>query len=594
MKFKISRQYGYGPHIISDIEGDDHDQTTVYFDMLDYKYVHLRNVKKQFPNIDTIVIGKNISSIEISNFMFPNVKRVISHSKYFVSDSTCLIEVQYNGDKVLNNTFCKGKNEVIDMDGISGIEPYAFEGCMSTNLINVNQNAKLLNPYKENTLHGSMFLLKESQKNIRLFQNVLTGINVPDVIVPHNITDVYTDMDFYCAKVIRMDNIDIFTKIAIRLSDYKSKHIDYHCDAVLDIKGRVPVNELCNLLTNTAFDSISISTDEYLTVDGILYSKDKRILMRYPVGKRCDEIIIPEGTEHIMDEAFMSCNVKSVVIPDSVKHIDSYAFYESQLEHVTFGKGLSYISEWAFASTKLEEVEIPGNVKMICESAFSDTPLKKVILHEGVESILKDAFYGQNINCLEIPSSLKYLGKQAFCVSRPDTGKLTIRIKETLPQNFISAFVSLYVSKETEKRNQGNIKICFDNGKQIVIPGIMRNIDADTMNKEFNAGIIEYKCYYDKAVLTETKQDMVFDYLYEGHQDDKEIITYLRRTAKNIAKRYIKSKDSQRLIKFVELGFLTGKSLNSILKLANEAGMTTAAAYILRKLEDMSKSTFRL
>ena len=40
----------------------------------------LRDVKKQFPNIKEIVIEQGVDDIDISNMMFPNVRRVSSRS----------------------------------------------------------------------------------------------------------------------------------------------------------------------------------------------------------------------------------------------------------------------------------------------------------------------------------------------------------------------------------------------------------------------------------------------------------------------------------------------------------------------------------
>lgn len=40
--------------------------------------IELRSVKKQFPSVETLIVGKSTSILEISNFMFPNVKEVIS------------------------------------------------------------------------------------------------------------------------------------------------------------------------------------------------------------------------------------------------------------------------------------------------------------------------------------------------------------------------------------------------------------------------------------------------------------------------------------------------------------------------------------
>lgn len=48
--------------------------------------VELRSVKKQFPSVETLIIGKSTSTLEISNFMFPNVKEVISENNQDVKN----------------------------------------------------------------------------------------------------------------------------------------------------------------------------------------------------------------------------------------------------------------------------------------------------------------------------------------------------------------------------------------------------------------------------------------------------------------------------------------------------------------------------
>lgn len=599
MKFVLEpRGYANKCFTIKDIDVKP-EETVVNFDIPGHEkfsdIVRLRNVFKQFPNVQTLIIGPNILNIEISNLMFPNVKKVISRNKHFASNVPYLIEIQRK-DRILKNVFFKGKDESIDMADITKIGPYVFEGCMSTDFVNISKNLIMYDSFQQNVLSGSMFVLKESKEGIVAFNDILLRTNAPDVIIPNSIHGVYQNACFEGLKTIRMYNTGIFTRISKSLSAYKNaSKQELHVNAYLDIKGSSPtVNTLCNILMSSAFDSIDICTEKYISVDGILYSRDKKVLIKCPLGYNRDTVTIPDGVEYIMEMAFISTNIKSVVISDSVQGIGTSAFYGSQIEHVSFGKGLSYIPERAFACTKLEEVEIPGNIKMIGEDAFANNNrLQKIILYEGIESILTGAFYDRRINHIEFPPSLNYLGTRAFYASY-DAEPLTVKVKKKLPQNFVSAFAFQYTSDIKTQMKPKSIKICYDDGRQVIIPDIMRNVDIEEMNKEFNAGLIEYRCYYDKAILSETRQDMALDYLHDGHQNDKEIVAYLRHTAKNIAKRYVNSNDSKRLIKFVELGFLTGQSLDSILKLANEAGMTTASAYILRKLENMSKSTFRL
>lgn len=82
--------------------------------------VELRSVKKQFPSVETLIIGKSTSTLEISNFMFPNVKEVISENNQDFKSGNALIKHGYDGFKLLN-TFCKQTDEVIDLQDVISV-----------------------------------------------------------------------------------------------------------------------------------------------------------------------------------------------------------------------------------------------------------------------------------------------------------------------------------------------------------------------------------------------------------------------------------------------------------------------------------------
>ena len=101
--------------------------------------------EKSFPNVTTIIIGGEIEYISIPNEMFPNVKYVISHNKYFLSSDMLLMKeywksLEDDGTRMetvwLLNTFCKQPDEVIDLKSVEYIDKYAFSGCQSTKIIN--------------------------------------------------------------------------------------------------------------------------------------------------------------------------------------------------------------------------------------------------------------------------------------------------------------------------------------------------------------------------------------------------------------------------------------------------------------------------
>ena len=61
--------------------------------------IELRSGKKLFPSVETLIIGKSTSILEISNFMFPNVKEVISEDNQNFKSGNVLIKHDYSGFK---------------------------------------------------------------------------------------------------------------------------------------------------------------------------------------------------------------------------------------------------------------------------------------------------------------------------------------------------------------------------------------------------------------------------------------------------------------------------------------------------------------
>lgn len=73
---------------IADIDVDDGCDTVV-FTLQEASYVdvdvELTDSKKVFPDVRKIVIGSDITYIEIPNEMFPNVVKIESNNKYYVN-----------------------------------------------------------------------------------------------------------------------------------------------------------------------------------------------------------------------------------------------------------------------------------------------------------------------------------------------------------------------------------------------------------------------------------------------------------------------------------------------------------------------------
>ena len=101
---------------------------------------------------------------------------------------------------------------------------------------------------------------------------------------------------------------------------------------------------------------------EYSSEDGVLFDKNKTVLIHFPAGKG-GHYTIPDGVTSIGDHAFIKCTkLTSVTIPDSVTSIGALAFRDC------FG---------------LKSVRIPDSITNIKMGAFSSCSNLTSIIFEG-------------------------------------------------------------------------------------------------------------------------------------------------------------------------------------------------------------------
>lgn len=161
----------------------------------------------------------------------------------------------------------------------------------------------------------------------------------------------------------------------------------------------------------------------YCDVDGVLYTKDMKTLVCYPINHDW-YLARQNGFEKELwpgdygyDE-YKKANM-TMVIPSTVEHIEELALNYNALSDVYLPEGLKTIGTLAFfRSTLMENIY---SYKGECEQIIGAEKIKladeQVYLSfpEGLESIGSDAFsYNQAMNYVYIPSSVKYIGHHAF------------------------------------------------------------------------------------------------------------------------------------------------------------------------------------
>lgn len=153
----------------------------------------------------------------------------------------------------------------------------------------------------------------------------------------------------------------------------------------------------------------AIEVDEaneyYTSVDGVLYTKDMKTLLSYPIKKEGTAYTIPKGVERVASCAFYkNTNLTRIDLPETLKVIGDMAFFKCEnISLVVLPDGLEKIGSDAFSYCQGmgPVMYIPESVKEIDSFAFySCSNLKEFYMGaKGEDAItVGDSWLPKNIN----------------------------------------------------------------------------------------------------------------------------------------------------------------------------------------------------
>ena len=209
----------------------------------------------------------------------------------------------------------------------------------------------------------------------------------------------------------------------------------------------------CSKLTSI---NVNSGNSKYISIDGILFDKNKTTLIRYPEAKTGTTYTIPNSVTSIRSFAFNGCSkLTSITIPNSVTSIGSSAFYGcSALTSITIPNSVTSIGDLAFNNcSKLTSITIPNSVTSIGDLAFKAcSKLTSINVNSGntkytsIDGILFDKNKtalisypeGKTGTTYTIPSSVTNIIGSAFS----NTGLTSITIPSSVTSIGISAFAN--------------------------------------------------------------------------------------------------------------------------------------------------------
>ena len=121
-------------------------------------------------------------------------------------------------------------------------------------------------------------------------------------------------------------------------------------------------DEVFGFCENLQEINVTESNEFYRDVDGVLYTKDLKVIICYPQGKKDEKIVIPSGVTSIGRSAFFGCsNLRKITIPHGVTSIGDGAFSCCRnLREITLPPSVTSIEDNAFwGCENLQQINIP-------------------------------------------------------------------------------------------------------------------------------------------------------------------------------------------------------------------------------------------
>lgn len=270
-------------------------------------------------------------------------------------------------------------------EGVTSLPDFAFSGLRYVISVSLPESLESIGSYAFSNLYKLESL--EIGKNVsQIGSNAFNGCDSLEKITvsPENLYFTTENGILYSKDITKL----VFFPSSINYTSYTlpASVTEIESRALTGYGGVAALTEIL----------VEEGSASYASVDGVLFSLDKTVLVSYPAA----------NTREFYQ------------MPDTVTCIGEYAFASAgNLTGLEFSSNLREIKNNAFTSCrKLTEVTLPRSMRTLGFGAFQNCiALKKVVAAKGLETIDRSVFnYCPALEEAIIPSSVTSIGQNAF------------------------------------------------------------------------------------------------------------------------------------------------------------------------------------
>lgn len=501
---------------------------------------------------ESLLLIKVDNNINKFNFT-PSTRFILSQAFYGCNISS--IVVPGTIENIPSQTFvsCSNLKNIEFQEGVKNISDDFVSRCRALELISFPNTIEYLSPIvysdsmKYNEYEGGLYLGNESNKYIAL-------IKISNLDIEHfetlEQTKFINDSAFSqctklksiklsdqiktlpsCNELSSLEEINIPTSI----TKIKNKQF-YKC---VSLKSIVLPNNIVSIESNAFYNcsslkyvwipksvtyielnafnecpnllEIEVEEDNpcYVSIDGVLYNDDMRVLIQYNAASTNSEFIMPDSVEILNSKAFKyAVNLEKIVMSNNITKIETATFANTtNLKTINLSDKLESIENLAFENSGLEIIELPETIEIINHYAFKGCA---------------------NLTDVTIPSKVEYLGNGAFqsCTSLKEV-LISGDIMKAQDDAFedCTAIDAVYYSKDVttlDKNlfvNLDIVNVYIDDENELYC-----SVDGIVYNKDITSIIWYPNGRSDEVYTIQDTIEVIDDYAFSGANFTKLII----------------------------------------------------------------------